>query len=245
MKWLLPEAVSGSGDEPRRRAVEISLASGIICPFTSYVGVRTSQKATWHQGKERHWWKELVGQLHRSSTRCFSSMCLIQPLSLFALKGPLALLPPRQSLTRCQILELRGSWSGTSCYLRTVWVPPGWLTAVQQTRLALRRLTDSITTLPWQGAGSKGMGQSNILWEGYAAMSCPWRGKRWILPLTCPLVTLKSETPSVNMRPSSGTPSNGTGMVLDKMLGISQGRSWDVAEQGCLEKRQWSKLRMS
>uniref|UniRef100_A0A8B9TFZ4 VIT domain-containing protein n=1 Tax=Anas platyrhynchos TaxID=8839 RepID=A0A8B9TFZ4_ANAPL len=45
--------LSGSGDEPRQRAVEISLTSGIICPFTSYVGVRTSQWVTWYQGKER------------------------------------------------------------------------------------------------------------------------------------------------------------------------------------------------
>lgn len=171
-------------------------------------------------------------------------MCLIQPLSRFALKGPLALLPPRQSLARCQILELHGSWGGTSCYLRTVWVPPGWLTAVRQTRLALRRLTHSIATLPQQGACSKGMGQPNVLREGYAAMSCPWRGKQWILPLTCPLVTLKPESPSANMRLNSGTPSNGTGMVLD-VLGISQGRSWDMAEQECHEKWQWSKLRMS
>ncbi|NWQ97937.1 VMA5A protein, partial [Burhinus bistriatus] len=49
LKRLLPEAVSGSGDEPRHRAVEISLTSGIICPFTSYVGVRTPQRVTWYQ----------------------------------------------------------------------------------------------------------------------------------------------------------------------------------------------------
>ncbi|NWQ82865.1 VMA5A protein, partial [Columbina picui] len=50
LKRLSLEAVSGSGDEPRHRAVEISLTSGIICPFTSYVGVRTSQRVTWYQG---------------------------------------------------------------------------------------------------------------------------------------------------------------------------------------------------
>lgn len=50
---LLADIVSGSGDEPRQRAVEISLTSGIICPFTSYVGVRTSQWVTRYQGKER------------------------------------------------------------------------------------------------------------------------------------------------------------------------------------------------
>ncbi|NWU87255.1 VMA5A protein, partial [Onychorhynchus coronatus] len=50
LQRLLPEATSGSGDEPRHRAVEISLASGIICPFTSYVGIRTSQRVTWYQG---------------------------------------------------------------------------------------------------------------------------------------------------------------------------------------------------
>lgn len=65
MKRLLPEAVSGSGDEPRRRAVEISLASGIICPFTSYVGVRTPRRATWHQGKERHWGERAGGAAPR------------------------------------------------------------------------------------------------------------------------------------------------------------------------------------
>ncbi|XP_071674215.1 von Willebrand factor A domain-containing protein 5A-like [Patagioenas fasciata] len=49
LKRLLLEAVSGSGNEPRHRAVEISLTSGIICPFTSYVGVRTSQRVTSYQ----------------------------------------------------------------------------------------------------------------------------------------------------------------------------------------------------
>ncbi|XP_064310423.1 von Willebrand factor A domain-containing protein 5A-like [Phalacrocorax carbo] len=44
LKRLLPEIVSGSGDETRHRAAEISLTSGIICPFTSYVGVRISQR---------------------------------------------------------------------------------------------------------------------------------------------------------------------------------------------------------
>ncbi|KAK2518885.1 hypothetical protein Q9233_012290 [Columba guinea] len=48
LKRLSLEAVSESGDEPRHRAVQISLASGIICPFTSYVGVRTSQRVTWY-----------------------------------------------------------------------------------------------------------------------------------------------------------------------------------------------------
>lgn len=57
LQRLLPEAVSGSGDELRHRAVEISLTSGIICPFTSYVGVRTSQRVTWYRGKERHLWE--------------------------------------------------------------------------------------------------------------------------------------------------------------------------------------------
>ncbi|KAM6388129.1 LOW QUALITY PROTEIN: von Willebrand factor A domain-containing protein 5A-like [Pluvialis apricaria] len=69
LKRLLPEAVSGSGDEPRQRTVEISLTSGIICPFTSYVGVRTSQRVTRY-------------------------------------RRPLALLPPRQSLIPCQVIEL-------------------------------------------------------------------------------------------------------------------------------------------
>ncbi|NWX08162.1 VMA5A protein, partial [Caloenas nicobarica] len=50
LKRLSLEAMSGSGDEPRHRAVEISLTSGIICPFTSYVGVCTSQRVSWYQG---------------------------------------------------------------------------------------------------------------------------------------------------------------------------------------------------
>lgn len=61
LKRLSLEAVSGLGDEPRHRAVQISLASGIICPFTSYVGVRTSQRVTWYQGKERHLWEGAGG----------------------------------------------------------------------------------------------------------------------------------------------------------------------------------------
>ena len=63
LKRLLTEAASGSGDELRHRAVEISLTSGIICPFTSYVGVRTSQRVTWYQGKERLLQERAVGQL--------------------------------------------------------------------------------------------------------------------------------------------------------------------------------------
>ncbi|XP_075027908.1 von Willebrand factor A domain-containing protein 5A-like [Calonectris borealis] len=118
LKRLLPEAASGSGDEPRHRAVEISLTSGIICPFTSYVGVRTSQRVTWY-------------------------------------RGPLALLPPRRSLIPCQIVELRGSSRVSSCYPRTIWVPPGWLTAVCQSWLALRRLAHGIAALPQRGACSK------------------------------------------------------------------------------------------
>lgn len=90
--------------------------------------------------------------------RCFFPMCLIQPLSLFALEGPLALLPPRQSLMPCQITELRGSRRVSSCHLMSIWVPPGWLTAVCASWLALRRLTHSIAALPQRGACSKGMG---------------------------------------------------------------------------------------
>ncbi|XP_063210848.1 von Willebrand factor A domain-containing protein 5A-like [Chroicocephalus ridibundus] len=117
MKRLLPESVSGSGEEPRHRAVEISLTSGIICPFTSYVGVRTPQRVTWYQ-------------------------------------RPLALLPPRQSLIPCQIVELRGSRI-SSCYPKSIWVPPGWLTAVRASWLALRQLTHDIAALPQRGACSK------------------------------------------------------------------------------------------
>ncbi|XP_075579088.1 von Willebrand factor A domain-containing protein 5A-like [Pelecanus crispus] len=118
LERLLPEAASGSGDEPRHRAVEISLTSGIICPFTSYVGVRTSQRVSWY-------------------------------------RGPLALLPPRQSLIPCQIVELRGSGRVSSCLPKTTWVPPGWLTAACESWLALRRLTRSIAALPQRGACSK------------------------------------------------------------------------------------------
>ncbi|KAM6387846.1 von Willebrand factor A domain-containing protein 5A-like isoform 5-T6 [Pluvialis apricaria] len=118
LKRLLPEAVSGSGDEPRQRAVEISLTSGIICPFTSYVGVRTSQRVTWY-------------------------------------RRLLALLPPRQSLIPCQVIELRGSHKVSSCYGVSIWVPPGWLTAVRASWLALRQLTHGIAALPQQGACSK------------------------------------------------------------------------------------------
>ncbi|XP_009886825.1 PREDICTED: von Willebrand factor A domain-containing protein 5A-like [Charadrius vociferus] len=118
LKRLLPEAVSGSGDEPRQRAVEISLTSGIICPFTSYVGVRTSQRVTWY-------------------------------------RRPLALLPPRQSLIPCQVIELRGSHKVSSCHPMSIWVPPGWLTAVCASWLALRQLTHGIAALPQRGACSK------------------------------------------------------------------------------------------
>ncbi|NXG07781.1 VMA5A protein, partial [Sakesphorus luctuosus] len=96
LQRLLPEASNGSGDKPRNRAVEISLTSGIICPFTSYVGVRTSQR----------------------------------------------------SHIPCQIVELRGSSKASSCYPLTIWVPPGWLTAVRESWHALRRLTCDIAVLP-------------------------------------------------------------------------------------------------
>ncbi|NXT95652.1 VMA5A protein, partial [Anhinga rufa] len=111
LKRLLPEAASGSGDEPRHRAAEISLTSRIICPFTSYVGVRTSQRVTWYQ-------------------------------------RPLAWLPPRQSLVPCQIVELHGSREVSSCFPVPIWVPPGWLMAVCDSWLALRRLTHAIAALP-------------------------------------------------------------------------------------------------
>ncbi|XP_027762484.1 von Willebrand factor A domain-containing protein 5A-like isoform X10 [Empidonax traillii] len=118
LQRLLPEAASGSEDEPRHRAVEISLASGIICPFTSYVGIRTSQRVPWYQ-------------------------------------GPLALLAPWQSHISCQMVELRGSCKASSCYPVTVWVPPGWLTVVQESWRALRQLTCGIAALPNRGACSK------------------------------------------------------------------------------------------
>uniref|UniRef100_A0A8B9EA24 Uncharacterized protein n=1 Tax=Anser cygnoides TaxID=8845 RepID=A0A8B9EA24_ANSCY len=118
LRMLLAEAVSGSGDEPRQRAVEISLTSGIICPFTSYVGVRTSQRVTWYQ-------------------------------------GPLALLPRHQSLVACQILQLRGSIRGSSCFPKSIAIPPGWLTAVQESWLAIQHLTHDIAALAQNGAHSK------------------------------------------------------------------------------------------
>ncbi|KAM6238553.1 LOW QUALITY PROTEIN: von Willebrand factor A domain-containing protein 5A-like [Porphyrio hochstetteri] len=118
LKRLLPEAASGSGDEPRHRAVEISLTSGIFCPLTSYVGIRTPQRVTWY-------------------------------------RGLLELLPPRQSLIPCQIIELHGSHKASSCYPRSIWVPPGWLTAVCASWLALCRLTHGIASLPQRGPCSK------------------------------------------------------------------------------------------
>ncbi|NXY75764.1 VMA5A protein, partial [Glareola pratincola] len=117
LERLLPEAVSGSGEEPRHRAIEISLTSRIICPFTSYVGVRTSQRVTWYQ-------------------------------------RPLALLPPRQSLIPCQVIELHGSRI-SSCYPKSIWVPPGWLTALRASWLALQQLTRGIAALSQRGACSK------------------------------------------------------------------------------------------
>ncbi|NXM76568.1 VMA5A protein, partial [Serilophus lunatus] len=118
LQRLLPEAASGSGDELRHHAVEISLSSGIICPFTSYVGVRTSQRITWY-------------------------------------RGPLALLAPSQSYIPCQIVLLRGFCKDTSCFPVTIWVPPGWLTAVRESWLALQRLTCGNAALPQWGACSK------------------------------------------------------------------------------------------
>ncbi|XP_027560636.1 von Willebrand factor A domain-containing protein 5A-like isoform X2 [Neopelma chrysocephalum] len=118
LQRLFLEAASGSGDEPRHRAVEISLASGIICPFTSYVGIRTSRRVTWY-------------------------------------RGPLALLAPCQSYIPCQLVELPGSCKDSSCYPVTIWVPPGWLTAVHESWRALRRLTCGIAALPNRGACSK------------------------------------------------------------------------------------------
>ncbi|XP_039240917.1 von Willebrand factor A domain-containing protein 5A-like isoform X13 [Pipra filicauda] len=118
LQRLFLEAASGSGDEPRHRAVEISLASGIICPFTSYVGIRTSQRVTWY-------------------------------------RGPLALLAPCQSHIPCQLVELPGSCKDSSCYPVTIWVPPGWLTAVRESWRVLRRLTCGIAALPNRGACSK------------------------------------------------------------------------------------------
>ncbi|NXX97769.1 VMA5A protein, partial [Centropus bengalensis] len=115
LKRLLPEAASGSGDELRHRAVEVSLASGIICPFTRYAGICTPRRVSWYQGKERPCGKDL----------------------------------------------LRGGAQVSSCFVHhTLWVPPGWLTAVRASRLALRRLTRDIAALPQRGACSKGTGPS-------------------------------------------------------------------------------------
>lgn len=118
-KLLLPEVVRGSGDEPMQRAIEISLTSGIICPFTSYVGVRTSRRAPWYH-------------------------------------GPLALLSPRQSFVPCKILLLRGSLTDTSCFPKTIWNPPRWHTAVQESRIAIKRLTNGIANLLQHGAHKEG-----------------------------------------------------------------------------------------
>lgn len=92
------------------------------------------------------------------TTRCSFPMGLIQSLSLFALKGPLALLPRHQSLVACQILQLRGSIRGSSCFPKSIAIPPGWLTAVQESWLAIQHLTHDIAALAQNGAHSKGMG---------------------------------------------------------------------------------------
>ncbi|XP_010005578.1 PREDICTED: von Willebrand factor A domain-containing protein 5A-like [Chaetura pelagica] len=118
LKRLVLETASGFGDEPRHRAVEISLTSGIICPFTSYVGVCTSQRVSWYQ-------------------------------------GPLALLPPRQTLIPCQTIELPGSLEHSSCSAKSIWIPPGWLRAACASWVALRRLTGGIAVLPKQEACSE------------------------------------------------------------------------------------------
>ncbi|NXC47614.1 VMA5A protein, partial [Penelope pileata] len=118
LEKLVPEVASGSADEPRQRAIEISLTSGIICPFTSYVGVRTSRRVPWYQ-------------------------------------RPMALLSPHQSLVPCQIFELRGSKNSTSCFPKTIWIPPGWLTVVQESQIALKRLTNGIAALLQHGVHSE------------------------------------------------------------------------------------------
>ncbi|XP_021238582.1 von Willebrand factor A domain-containing protein 5A-like isoform X3 [Numida meleagris] len=115
LEKLLPEVVRGSGDEPMQRAIEISLTSGIICPFTSCVGVRTSRRVPWYH-------------------------------------GPLALLSPRQSFVPCKIFELHGTSSGSSCFAKTIWTPPSWLTTVQESWIAIKHLTNGIATLLQHGA---------------------------------------------------------------------------------------------
>nr|XP_021146905.1 von Willebrand factor A domain-containing protein 5A-like isoform X3 [Columba livia] len=144
LKRLSLEAVSGSGDEPRHRAVQISLASGIICPFTSYVGVRTSQRVTWYQVSQ--------GRSHHHQV-LLSHLLNSTPFTV--LEGPMALLPLRQSFVPCQIVELRGSSRVSSCYPASLWVPPGWLTAACAPWLALRRLAHGIAALPQRGTCSK------------------------------------------------------------------------------------------
>uniref|UniRef100_A0A8C9FZ71 VIT domain-containing protein n=1 Tax=Pavo cristatus TaxID=9049 RepID=A0A8C9FZ71_PAVCR len=115
LEKLLPEVAGGSGDEAMQRAIEISLTSGIICPFTSYVGVRTSRRAPWYH-------------------------------------GPLALLPPRQSFVPCKILLLHSSLTGTSCFPKSIWYPPSWYTAMQESRIAIKHLTNGIANLFQHGA---------------------------------------------------------------------------------------------
>lgn len=73
-------------------------------------------------------------------------------------KGPLALLPPHQSLVACQILQLRGSIRSSSCFPKSIFIPPGWLTAVQESWFAIQGLTHDIAALAQNGAHSKGMG---------------------------------------------------------------------------------------
>ncbi|XP_051495668.1 LOW QUALITY PROTEIN: von Willebrand factor A domain-containing protein 5A-like [Apus apus] len=145
LKRLVLETASGFGDEPRHRAVEISLTSGIICPFTSYVGVCTSQRVSWYQvswGRPHHHQVLLSHVLNSAPV----PVCL---------EGPLALLPPHQTLIPCQTIELPGSLEHSCCSAKSIWIPPGWLRAVCASWAALRRLTSGIAALPKQEACSK------------------------------------------------------------------------------------------
>ncbi|KAM9267169.1 LOW QUALITY PROTEIN: von Willebrand factor A domain-containing protein 5A-like [Morus bassanus] len=82
----------------------------------------------------------------------YVEVCTSQRVTWY--QGPLVLLPPRQSPIPCQIVELRGSSKVSSCYPMCTWVPPGWLTAVCDSWLALC-LTHAIAALPQPEACSK------------------------------------------------------------------------------------------
>lgn len=81
----------------------------------------------------------------------------LDPFPLCSRK-PLALLPPRQSFVPCKILLLHGSLTGTSCFPKTIWYPPSWHTALQESWIAIKQLTNGIANLFQLGAHKESIG---------------------------------------------------------------------------------------